>query len=1772
MKNTLLILLTLLFNIGVVMAQQPIAPIEDSTIDHSTCSILITGDFDSECIYDFKDEITDEYPNLMIACKHSTVTYTAYANTGSASVVDYIWEVYGDATHSSSGNQLTVDWSDDEWGMVIVSVVNSEGDTCTEFSRVKLIDNPTVGSTTIPAYTVLPDGRKVIRVCKGASIQFIDQSSAGNSDIAGYQWKCKQASPSSTPNYLIENVYMDDKVTHRVYNNCGCYDEEVIEIELLEGTSLELDCFGAVCENAIVTYHASAPPCNEYHWYVEGGTIIDGQGTKDPVVQWDNPVDGYGVIGLDGVLCGGIACPTMMSQKIPVIQNHLSIEGQTDVCVGEAVLFSLPLLGSTEYNWSITPTTGVDTYLMTHSNEIRLVFNQAGTYQLRCTYRCDFLDCGPYKAEPLTIVVRPQFDITGNNQVCVSNACDLQTSPAVNASWVAYDLSNGNQVEASASGTSFSHTFSHPGHFLITAEHASYCGPSTFVLTVKDVPPAPTVADLDPNNRHTACPGLGIALSGTPSEPNYSLVWEPVCSSASPQQYSGDSVTINYQSEVCDIRVYNYDRVLQCQSSDYYVHQVSELVPVPLHIPANITVCPNSLIVWGDNEIPDQSDEGMLYEWTIQNDKQYCASVQGSHLSSSVTWAVNNIAPTTFYVKLTRTYCGGSVDTVINITVEGPAPHTLTINGPDTVCLNTECTFTGLGGDASTYRWEIEDAVYSGNPATHTFLHEGLRQVLLSENPYTYCTNPEYLNQAIHPVFVHPLPMVQGLTYDSQTNTIRVVPSPSPSSYTFSWMFRANAQSFDIHFLDETDYITPTSFGTYSCIVTDSETGCSKRVSMFYQGTPAIECNPLSLTGDYDFCSHSITLSAGYYNPFVNWHVSGGEYSIYKYGSGNRYADITFNNIGIYTISASSGLDDCYSGKRVITVNFIPEFSFKPACNRIEITNTSQYALPGENVYITVTNSCNDDEYTITMPASQTSYTYTPTGSIYAPCTYTFMLTGYGTDGNISHPCQLGMATIGAPLLPIGVNPVTISTVNPYLNNNTCDNTPIELTANLGYSGNIISSTWYFGDASNYTISDDHVYHTFGSVRNYSISVRITDNYGCVRNSSPITISSFDDNLQSGLLSTIGVEVCPNTTRWLLFSSNPSSNNANVDYFWKDPGYAMNNGPNPHGTTYSGTYMTYVENSNYCKKESSTFVKFKNAPTAYIYAENFNCCVGNEITLYGEQGPGSDPLSYSWTITGPGGFSQTSSDPNVVFTAPRAGTFNVSLTITNTVSTCSSTATETITVNNRPSAPSIAFVGSPCISNAPVNLQATGYTGEVHWSNGNTGPNARYFTHGLASAYYDDPSVGCPSENATIRIHKQPDFDALLTGCYEKCKEFFTYDLPVYGLTDDMQSISWDWHLDGSSIATGSGNYTFSPVQLPIPASGNYQMLVSYSNNICQATSPLLKIDSKEICDCDSINITYEKEMHLEDCHLFYDMVVTVCNNSRVKRFCFDEIFLDENAEDFVKLNRTHLRPIVISPMDCDTFHISIEVFSLIPSAVNLKIIDDSCSNCEKEFSIDLKPEKIECEMEMHLDDYSIIPEFSSNVAAYFDFHMNVHPCQNLLAFWTEPPMVVDYWYDGTDYVHGLGMVDYATLTQLMMEDGKVCFYAITCEGDKLCKRTYCISAHEIYERLHDMGINPKNVTRGKGGNTKRMPNPDLGNDTDPRLMPNPTTGEVNVIGTTDEVVEVLVMDMNGRQMATFDNTSNFNISTLSSGIYIVRVRTRHDNTETINYLKLVKR
>ena len=120
------------------------------------------------------------------------------------------------------------------------------------------------------------------------------------------------------------------------------------------------------------------------------------------------------------------------------------------------------------------------------------------------------------------------------------------------------------------------------------------------------------------------------------------------------------------------------------------------------------------------------------------------------------------------------------------------------------------------------------------------------------------------------------------------------------------------------------------------------------------------------------------------------------------------------------------------------------------------------------------------------------------------------------------------------------------------------------------------------------------------------------------------------------------------------------------------------------------------------------------------------------------------------------------------------------------------------------------------------------------------------------------------------------------------------------------------------------------------------------------------------------------------------------------------------------------------------------------------------------------------------------------------------------------------------------------------------------CNKDILCKYKYCIKAEEIYSLLQELGFTQKN---GDSTRTKA-----LINDNQPYLVPNPTHSYVSVTGYVGSIVDIAVMDMNGRHIAAFYNTDSFDATGLPSGIYIVRVRTRNNyGKDNVTYLKLIK-
>ena len=150
-------------------------------------------------------------------------------------------------------------------------------------------------------------------------------------------------------------------------------------------------------------------------------------------------------------------------------------------------------------------------------------------------------------------------------------------------------------------------------------------------------------------------------------------------------------------------------------------------------------------------------------------------------------------------------------------------------------------------------------------------------------------------------------------------------------------------------------------------------------------------------------------------------------------------------------------------------------------------------------------------------------------------------------------------------------------------------------------------------------------------------------------------------------------------------------------------------------------------------------------------------------------------------------------------------------------------------------------------------------------------------------------------------------------------------------------------------------------------------------------------------------------------------------------------------------------------------------------------------------------------------------------------------------------------------------MFDYARLSQRAAHDEYVCFHAVVCfEENKLCHAELCIHAKLLWEMIPEDYRSLVDSTMADSVFTRSLrfnvvdPQPDK-----PYLAPNPTQDEVTVMGiASDSVSEIMVLTMEGRQVAVFRNDYRFNISHLSRASYIVRIIT---TDKQVHYLKLVK-
>ena len=1676
-------------------------------LSQTDCNLYINPGFESDCIlteYDKEDTALMEFdPGCMTACKGMTVQYDAICSNGS----QFVWIILGASSYQLSNQNRTaqITWSNNDFGNIVVQATIADSITCTTETCVQLLEPPHVESKTIPNFYYDPiSGEKCIDICLGTEIYLMDMSTSDETPIVGYFWETPYGN-AYTPNYSIVPTQSGEFViNHKIINDCGCEDFEYIKVKVSDPVDLQLSCYGTVCGGTSATYTLLSPSCTEYRWCVTNGSISDGLYTPTITVQWDNPASGYGVISIDASPCE-TECNALLSVKIPIITDNATIEGPDVVCVGDVQIFELPAWGSTNYLWQVTPLGYVDVHDPERINQVMLEFSQPGIYTLFVQYECEFLDCGPYSSTK-TIVVKDTLRIhTTDNTVCEGLAGTYTTNYGNNVNWRVYNQ-NGQLVHSSYTDTLY-HTFAVPGQYKIEASQANFCNIATCFVTVRANPPA-----LDSlTGPSEACPYSSILLSGTPSQPNYYLEWIPSCQTASPQIGNADNVTITYANEVCDVYVYQVDNEYGCHSSAY-THEVNVFALAPSGLPSDTTVCSGNTF---SLSVPQQ--ENVLYEWTIT--PANVATVITNHLSHAVSFMANHLysaPPHTAVVTLKRTCCTNVevVETMVLHVTDVPTP-TIAYSTP--ICQGDEASFTITSpiSDPTHYTWQIEGSTIVGDSASHVFSQPGIQSFTMSYKPYANC--PAVLIGANVRVVASPL----VLPYDDGQQHIAVTMYPNANYY---WELDGTPVSS----VPGEGYLCPNyGNGTYCCTISYNNTPyCSATGCITLGDTPEDTCLILPLDVLSQNCTEIFLSLDNPYGGTVDW-------SIYPYYAGNYFnqqsdssASAVFNLPGVYRVFAYMEMgSQCYKGLQLVDIECVPDFSLTYNCNNpvlfqdLSLRRTIN-SVVSKSLYIQETNQT----IPITGQTQQIPNSYFVTGNNHITLTVNLIN---------SQQCQL-TKTFYVDTLP--------SIDSMFVSQNMCEKTPFMFSAIA--SGGIIK--WDFGDGS-YMFGND-IYHTYDAMP-LGVTLSITNADGCTATMSRF-VNVVNNMLEVGSLSALGSDICPGNARQLQVLPGLFQN----IYYWNHS--TISSSSNLYNVYQTGDYHVLAVNTMYgCKKERMRNVRFLNAPIARITGHS-EFCYNEVVKLVGNAGPSN---SYTWNITGPESFADTM--PNIRFLPTQAGSYNASLTVTNTEG-CSATANYNFVVHAPVPAPAISFYGNQCIHTPPVGVHSVSNQ-NLFWSNGYNGTTAYYYTPGFLTAYYIDPITGCPSEKASMFIDPAPNYDALLTGCYEKCEKDLPLTLPVYKLYPYQPSnLYWYWLYNGNLLLSGN-TLNFN---LPINDFGTYFMKATYGNG-CSSNSPLLTISKDDICDCDSIAISVKKTCFVEDCRLFYTLLVTIHNNSS-QTVTFDQMHANQNT---AIIGVTSL-PVSIAPYSFQTIVVKVEFADFQNGYVDFSLINTR-ENCEKSFSEFFKWQDCvneNCEIEnsgiTFLEDMSI-PHQTSCFKLSMTLPSNT---MSLVALWSNPPQIINNYYYAPSIAVCMLMLNYGQLTQMVANGESICFYAILCVDEELCFAKICKEASGFYELIPEDFRNLNDTSMIDS--TKSMhfiPKTESQLDGTPYLVPNPTQGEVTVMGVESESVEeIMILTMEGRQVAVFHNNYRFNISDFAKASYIVRIVT---SNKKVHYLKLVR-
>jgi len=1016
-----------------------------------------------------------------------------------------------------------------------------------------------------------------------------------------------------------------------------------------------------------------------------------------------------------------------------------------------------------------------------------------GTYTVTLTVR-DNLGATNAVSHPVTVAATNQAPVAAFTSSCNALACAFtSTSSDPDGSIASYSWTFGDGAVSTVQNPS--HTYATAGTYTVTLTVTDNLGATNAVshpATVAATNQAPIAAFT------SSCNALTCAFTSTSSDADGSI--------ASYSWTFGDGGTAAVQNPSHTYTTGGtYTVTLTVTDNLGATNAVSHPVTVAAANQSPVAAFTSTCIVLTCAFTSTSSDpDGSIasYSWTFGDGAT--STVQ----NPSHTYATGG----TYTVRLTVTDDRGATNAVSHpVTVStGNQPPTAAFT---TNCSDLTCTFndasTDPDGSVVSWDWVSSDGAETTeqHPGAYTYAEPGTYTVTL-----TVADDQGAADTVVRTVTIGPAnqPPTASFTFSCSTLTCSFTSTssdPDGSIASYSWNFgdatsstaqnpshtygAAGSYTVTLRVIDNQGAQSPTTSRTVTVAAANQAPTAN-----FTFSCSALTCSFTSTSSDPD---GSI---ASYSWNFGDATSSTAQNPSHTYGAAGSYT-VTLrvtDNQGAQSPTTSQTVT-------VAAANQAPTASFTFSCSTLSCSFTSTSSDPDGTI---ASYSWNFGDAT-SSTAQNPSHTYGAAGS------YTVTLRVTDNQGAQSPTTSRTVTVAAANQAPTASFTFSCSTLSCNFTSTSSDP-----------DGTIASYSWNFGDATSSTAQNPS--HTYGAAGSYTVTLRVTDNQGAQSptTSRTVTVAAANQAPTANFTFSCSALTCS-------FTSTSSDPDGTISaYSWAFGDGATSTVQNPsHTYTAGGSYtvtLTVTDNQAATSAPTSRTVGVtppNQPPTANF---TFSCSTLTCTFTSTSSDPDGSIASYSWNF----GDATSSTLQNPSHTYGAAGSYTVTLQVTDNQGAQSTTTSRTVTVTapNQPPTANFTFSCSALACTfTSTSSDPDGSIASYSWNFGDATSSTLQnpsHSYGAAGSYTvtlrvtDNQGAQSPTTSRTVTV----------TAPNQPPTANFTFSCSA--LTCSFTSTSSDPDGSIASYSWNFGDATSSTLQNPshsYGAAGSYTVTLRVTDN-----------------------------------------------------------------------------------------------------------------------------------------------------------------------------------------------------------------------------------------------------------------------------------------------------------------------------------------------------